>query len=320
MSIALQVNGTSILSGQVNFVASTTAESSINIPQGTAPTAPNNGDLWTTSEGVYAFINGAIVGPFGGSYIFNAPLVNTSGTVSILPATSSALGVVQTDGATLSNSSGVIAVVGSALTSLPTNPALYPTLNQNTTGTASNLSGTPALPNGTTATTQGAGDDSAKIATTAYVNAVAAQGQFKGTSTNDNAAAGNIGEYISSTVLIGSAISLTASTPANVTSITLSAGDWDVSGNVAFNPTSSTAANNYQVWTSQTSATVPTIPNNGAYTQFIATVPLGDPQCLNVGTQRISIASPTTVYLSCQAFFTVSTNVAYGFIGARRVR
>jgi len=47
----------------------------------------------------------------------------------------------------------------------------FPTLNQNTTGTAANLSGTPALPNGTTATTQSPGDNSTKVATTAYANA-----------------------------------------------------------------------------------------------------------------------------------------------------
>jgi hypothetical protein len=45
-----------------------------------------------------------------------------------------------------------------------------PTLNQSTTGTAANVSGTPALPNGTSATTQGAGDNSTKLATTAYVD------------------------------------------------------------------------------------------------------------------------------------------------------
>ncbi len=44
-----------------------------------------------------------------------------------------------------------------------------PTLNQNTTGTASNLSGTPALPNGTTATTQTVGDNTTKLATDAFV-------------------------------------------------------------------------------------------------------------------------------------------------------
>jgi hypothetical protein len=39
----------------------------------------------------------------------------------------------------------------------------------NTSGTAANLSGTPVLPNGTTATTQSAGDNSAKLATDALV-------------------------------------------------------------------------------------------------------------------------------------------------------
>lgn len=52
----------------------------------------------------------------------------------------------------------------------------FPTLNQNTTGTAANLSGTPALPNGTTATTQTAGDNSMKIATTAYADSVSTPG------------------------------------------------------------------------------------------------------------------------------------------------
>ena len=44
-----------------------------------------------------------------------------------------------------------------------------PTLNQNTSGTASNLSGTPALPNGTTATTQSVSDNTTKLATDAFV-------------------------------------------------------------------------------------------------------------------------------------------------------
>lgn len=48
--------------------------------------------------------------------------------------------------------------------------ALIPTLNQNTSGTAANLSGTPALPNGVTATTQSQADNSTKLATTAYVD------------------------------------------------------------------------------------------------------------------------------------------------------
>jgi hypothetical protein len=46
----------------------------------------------------------------------------------------------------------------------------------NTSGTAANLSGTPALPNGTTATTQAAGNNSTNLATTAYVDAPASGG------------------------------------------------------------------------------------------------------------------------------------------------
>lgn len=44
-----------------------------------------------------------------------------------------------------------------------------PTLNQSTSGTASNVSGTPALPNGTSATTQATGDNTTKLATDAFV-------------------------------------------------------------------------------------------------------------------------------------------------------
>lgn len=64
----------------------------------------------------------------------------------------------------------------------------FPTLNQNTSGTASNLSGTPALPNGTTATTQTVGDNTTKLATTAFVLANAVAPAFAavtaGTNTN----------------------------------------------------------------------------------------------------------------------------------------
>lgn len=36
-----------------------------NLPPGLAPSSPNNGDLWTTSAGMYVQINGSTVGPLG---------------------------------------------------------------------------------------------------------------------------------------------------------------------------------------------------------------------------------------------------------------
>jgi hypothetical protein len=37
----------------------------LNLPHGTAPGTPSNGDLWTTTAGLFARINGATVGPYG---------------------------------------------------------------------------------------------------------------------------------------------------------------------------------------------------------------------------------------------------------------
>lgn len=50
-----------------------------------------------------------------------------------------------------------------------TNATGAPTWNQNTTGTAANLSGTPALPNGTSVTTQPVGNNTTDAASTAFV-------------------------------------------------------------------------------------------------------------------------------------------------------
>src|SRR4029077_4886616 len=52
--------------------------------------------------------------------------------------------------------------------------------------------------------------------------------QLLGTATNDNATAGNVGEYIESVIPAGAAIAITSATNTNLTSISLTAGDWDV--------------------------------------------------------------------------------------------
>jgi hypothetical protein len=49
----------------VPFVApaATTSIPSVRLPHGTAPSAPTNGDMWTTTAGLFVRINGATVGP-----------------------------------------------------------------------------------------------------------------------------------------------------------------------------------------------------------------------------------------------------------------
>lgn len=49
--------------GQVRTTASTTSAASIRVPHGSAPTSPVNGDMWTTTSGLFVRINGTTVGP-----------------------------------------------------------------------------------------------------------------------------------------------------------------------------------------------------------------------------------------------------------------
>lgn len=144
-------------------------------------------------------------------------------------------------------------------------------------------------------------------------------GQLPGTSTNDSASAGKIGEYITATNAFPGT-SLTTGTPLDVTSISLTAGDWDVVGTVGFSPNGATTATSYIGWISATSATLPGAPNGGAF--FNLNFPFSAPHSLVMptGKIRISLSATTTIYLSAQATFAVNTNSAYGFIGARRVR
>lgn len=44
--------------GKVVLPAATTDAASLNVPHGSAPTSPVNGDIWTTTSSVYARING----------------------------------------------------------------------------------------------------------------------------------------------------------------------------------------------------------------------------------------------------------------------
>lgn len=146
-------------------------------------------------------------------------------------------------------------------------------------------------------------------------------GGIVGTTTNDSPTAGDVGEYLSTTVLIGSQVAVTSNTNTNVATLVLTAGDWDVWGSVATNPASGTISTNYVNWISTVSATLPTYPNNGGIF-FLEGYPSSGAatQCFPAGRMRISLSGTTTVYLSTYISFTVSTMGAYGFIGARRER
>lgn len=53
------------MTGTIVAVTPTTSLASLNLPHGVAPSAPTNGDVWTTTAGVYVRVNGSTVGPLG---------------------------------------------------------------------------------------------------------------------------------------------------------------------------------------------------------------------------------------------------------------
>jgi hypothetical protein len=55
--------GSIMCAGTINAPAATTSIASLNIPHGTAPSSPTNGDMWTTTAGLFVRINGVTVGP-----------------------------------------------------------------------------------------------------------------------------------------------------------------------------------------------------------------------------------------------------------------
>ncbi len=138
---------------------------------------------------------------------------------------------------------------------------------------------------------------------------------IQGTTAGGNAAAGYVGEVISSSIAFASATALTSTTPKDLTSISLTAGDWDIYGNIAFQASAANFLTNY-AWVSTTSATVPDISlyanvnDNGGF-NFSG---------LNTPYVRASISATTTYYISGRAVFGGGTANMCGNIFARRVR
>ncbi len=147
------------------------------------------------------------------------------------------------------------------------------------------------------------------------IGATWAQGQIPATGGNDNATAGNIGEFISSTAPVGAPVTLAPATPGNVTSISLTAGDWNVAGLISFISPLGTA---FQMIAgiSLVSATMPPVDGSaGSIAVAYSVLPASN----SLATCRFSLAITTTVFLVGSVAGGGSVT-ACGTISARRAR
>lgn len=183
-------------------------------------------------------------------------------------------------------------------------------VNNGIIGTVS-LTGLNALPIGQTTPRAGA---FTTLSSTGVTN-------LKGEAAAGNAAAGDIGEVIQAEVLTGAAVALVTATPKTVTSIALTAGDWDVYGSVAFLPAATTSITNLFQSLSLVTNAVDVTPSRISADVFAAIVPAADVRkTLSTMATRFSLAAPATIFLVAQATFTVAALSGYGRIWARRAR
>lgn len=161
-------------------------------------------------------------------------------------------------------------------------------------------------------------DGGAPLATPITVNRGTGAVGLIGTNTNNAAAAGQIGEVISANVVAASAAALTSAVGATVASIALTAGDWDVSGEVWFSGTGT--PNSLHGGINAVAATLPT-DSSGATARHSVNTPFnaGAINVLPLRSCRVLLAAPATYYLVAEAGFTGAVS-AYGNIVARRRR
>lgn len=132
-----------------------------------------------------------------------------------------------------------------------------------------------------------------------------------GTTAANNTNAGSVGEYLSAINSAGT--TMVSATPLNLTSLVLTAGDWDVTGSGQF--TCSGGATIYGIAANTTSATFPSF---GQYATINGTG-LGG-VTLAIPVTRFNVSVSTTIYGVGQQTCASGTLTGYAMLRARRIR
>jgi hypothetical protein len=140
---------------------------------------------------------------------------------------------------------------------------------------------------------------------------------LQGTSTNSNAVAGNVGQYVDGGLV--SAVSfVTSGTYQAMTSISLTAGDWDVSFSAQIFPTTLTS---FLIGGLTTVVATPATVGSGQFYSSNGAGGYASGAAVTFSGQlRFSLSSTTTVYLSGAATYTSTAPAYYCQMTARRVR
>ena len=307
--------GVAITGGSINSTpvgATTPSTGAFTTLTATTPVAVTSGGTGSNTAagartnlglGTIATQNSNNVTVTGGT-IDNTPVGQTTaaaGSFTTLNSTGGALN--GTVGATTPNT-------GSFTTLNSTGGALNGTVGQTTAaaGSFTTLNSTGGALNGTLGATTPGTVAATTISATGTITPNQTNGII-GTTTNNNANAGSVGEVITATA---TGVAQTSATLTNVTSVSLTAGDWDV----------------FCSWTGAATTAFQSL-NFGLTTTSAAQAPVGQRVLMTVsGTGgfevagpivRFSLASTTTVFMTAAPTFTGSSTSG-GTIFARRRR
>lgn len=140
----------------------------------------------------------------------------------------------------------------------------------------------------------------------------------KGTTTNNSAGAGLVGEYVESVSSAGTNFPATANW-GDLTSISLTAGDWDVTF-TALASLSGATQTDWRIGISTTSGNSSAGLVTGSNTLQSTAPTASANNSLTIASYRQSLSGTTTVYAKYFATFSAGTPQAYGRLSARRVR
>lgn len=129
---AQTIAGVKTFSAHTIHAAADGTNPSIRLPHGTAPSSPTNGDMWTTTSGVYHRVNGVTIGPLETLIPFNFVVPGTIG--------------VHTGRIRLyCEYTATIVSVRSSVTTVPTGSTLIVDVNKNGTTIYSTQGNRPAI-------------------------------------------------------------------------------------------------------------------------------------------------------------------------------
>ena len=289
----------------------------------------------TVPPGALPLLGGTMLGPL---YLFESPLTGTEAATKAYVDASIA------NGFTTSNISATGTLLVAGATTLHALAATSGTFSSTlaitgattlTGGVAGNMLATGIVSAGGTLGVTGAATLSSTLAvagnttvggtlgvtgnatvggTLGVTGALTVTAGIVGTTTNDNANSGSVGEYATNA---GSPATPSTGTPYNGASVSLTAGDWDVWTVGNFVSGSGVTCTQQTLGASTTSAT---LGGFGSYATYLFSVGAGNSVVLFSPVARFSLASSTTVYAVALAGFSGGTEGAQHTIYARRVR